>query len=121
MAKRASLSRVKRLAIFEAHGGICHLCERKIQAGEAWEVSHDRPLELLGADDDENRKPAHKSCHAVQTREHDIPRIAKAKRQKMAALGIRKPSTFPGGRNSRFKRTMSGKVVDRQTGMEVGR
>ncbi|MEC5289443.1 HNH endonuclease signature motif containing protein [Aurantimonas sp. C2-4-R8] len=84
--------------------------------GEIWEISHDRPLELLGDDDDENRKPAHKSCHAVQTREHDIPRIAKAKRQKMSALGIRKRSTFPGGRNSRWKKLITGEVVDRFTG-----
>jgi hypothetical protein len=60
-------------------------------------------------------------CHRFKTAKIDQPKAAKTLRQQDKALGIRKPSTFPGGRNSRFKRTMSGKVVDRQTGMEVGR
>lgn len=59
-------------------------------------------------------------CHAPKTK-RDVADIARAKRREAKHLGIRKPSTFPGGRNSRFKRTIGGKVVDRQTGMEVGR
>jgi 5-methylcytosine-specific restriction enzyme A len=91
MAKRASLSPMKRLKIFELHGGRCTFCEQPIQPGEPWEVSHDRPLELLGADDDTNRKPAHKTCHAVQTRTEDMPRIVKAKRQAAKHVGAIRP------------------------------
>jgi len=60
-------------------------------------------------------------CHRFKTANVDTPKAAKTLRQQDKALGIRKPSTFPGGRNSRFKRTIGGKVIDRQTGMEVGR
>lgn len=92
MVKRASLSPMKRLKLFEKHRGICHLCEQPIQPGQAWEVSHDRPLELGGADDDENRKPAHKTCHREHTRTVDQPAIAKAKKIAAKHVGAIRPA-----------------------------
>lgn len=89
MAKRRSLSPRERLAIFERNGGICHLCSRQIVAGETWDISHDRPLELLGEDSGANLKVAHRACHRAHTAQEDLPRIAKAKAQKRAALGIK--------------------------------
>ena len=78
--KRQRLSTAARVRIFEASGGVCHLCSGKIQVGEAWDVSHEIPIELNGADDDTNRKPAHRKCHRTHTAEVDIPTIAKVKR-----------------------------------------
>jgi 5-methylcytosine-specific restriction endonuclease McrA len=52
-------------------------------------------------------------CHADKTTKRDIPIIAKAKRVADRHLGIRKPSRFPGSRNSRWKRKMDGTVVER--------
>jgi len=47
-------------------------------------------LALLGKDDGENLKIAHRKCHREHTATDDIPRIARAKRQKMASLGIKR-------------------------------
>lgn len=94
MTSRRSLSPMRRLAIFEAARGICHLCGLRIQAPpDKWEVEHVRPIGLLGEDAEANMAPAHVDCHAVKTKA-DVASIAKAKRSKARHLGIKKPSTF---------------------------
>jgi len=112
---RKSLSTRDRLRIFTRHGGICHLCGGKVQAGEAWEVSHDTPLELGGADDDENRKPAHRKCHRQHTADVDLPNIARAKRREARHRGAKAPSArpLPGSRASGWKQKISGEWVRR--------
>ena len=109
---RKSLSTRERLRLFTLHEGICHICGGKIDgAREAWEISHELPLELGGADDDENRKPAHYKCHRAVTAKQDIPSIAKARRQHAKHIGAqRKKSRLW---NPRFKRKISGEVVER--------
>lgn len=68
------------------------MCGGKIDATrEAWEVSHEIPLELGGADDDANRLPAHKKCHRDHTSNVDAPNIAKAKRRELKNMGIKGP------------------------------
>lgn len=54
-------------------------------------------------------------CHrgADGKTRQDVTRIAKAVRQSHNALGIKKRSTMPGSRDSRFKRKMDGTVVER--------
>jgi 5-methylcytosine-specific restriction protein A len=86
---RKPLTPTQRLKMFEAHGGKCALCGLQIHAGEKWVDEHLRALALGGSNDADNRAPVHVACAAVKTHQEDIPRIAKAKRQKMAALGIR--------------------------------
>ena len=58
MTARRSLSTRDRAAIFKAHAGLCHLCNGKITPGDAWDVSHEIPLELGGKDDASNMRPA---------------------------------------------------------------
>ena len=89
---RRRLSTRERARIFADHGGRCHLCGGAIQAGEGWDVSHDRPLALLGEDGGDNLKPAHRKCHRAHTAEVDVPRIAKAKRQEAAHRGFKRPA-----------------------------
>jgi len=113
---RRPLSVTRRVALFQSHAGVCHLCSGRIQAGEAWEVSHEIPLELGGADDEANMRPAHAKCHRAHTSTVDIPNIARAKRRYAKHIGARKRSTFLGSRQSRWKKTISGRVVDRFTG-----
>lgn len=91
MARRR-LSTRERARIFAAHGGRCHLCGGVIQAGEGWDVSHDRPLALLGEDGGDNLKPAHRKCHRAHTAAVDIPTIAKAKRVEARHLGFKRPA-----------------------------
>lgn len=94
MTKRASLSPMKRLRIFEAANGVCYLCKQRIKAGEKWDVEHLIPLALGGADGGWNMKPAHKACHAPKTAA-DVADIARAKRRKARHIGIKKRSSFP--------------------------
>jgi hypothetical protein len=52
-------------------------------------------------------------CHLEKTTKRDIPIIAKSKRISDKHRGIRKPSRFPGSRDSRWKKKMNGEVVSR--------
>jgi 5-methylcytosine-specific restriction enzyme A len=116
MTKRRSLSTRERTRLFMLHGGRCHFCNGKIAGAlEKWEISHEIPLELGGADDDENRKPAHYKCHRAHTAEVDIPRIAKAKRTHAKHIGAFKRSGRPmdGSRASQWKRKMDGTIERR--------
>lgn len=110
---RRSLTAKERLRLFDLHQGRCHLCGGKIDGTrEAWEIEHELALALGGADDDENRKPAHVKCHKAKTAV-DLGRIAKADREKARHIGARPPSRnpLPGGRGSKYKRTIDGRTV----------
>lgn len=85
---RKPLTPTQRLKLFEAHRGICCCCGAYIKAGERWIDEHIIPLALGGTNDLENRAPAHEKCAALKTKD-DMERIAKAKRQKRAHLGIK--------------------------------
>lgn len=50
-------------------------------------------------------------CHNEKTRKHDVPLIAKTKRIQDRHNSIKKPSRFPGSRNSRWKKKIDGRVV----------
>lgn len=115
MSKRRSISAKERARLFLLHGGTCHICGGKIHgATERWEISHEIPLELGGADDDENRKLAHYKCHRTQTAQVDIPRIAKAKRTHVKHIGAKRSSRpMVGSRRSPWKRKLDGTVVRR--------
>ncbi len=92
MTKRKTISARERAKIFECHNGICHLCGGRITAGQAWDVSHPIPLEAGGKDDDTNRFPAHRKCHAVQTATVDAPLIAKTRQQYWRHIGATQPA-----------------------------
>jgi len=115
--RRKRLSTTERLALLERENATCHLCKGIIQPGQAWDVSHEIPLELGGADDDENRRAAHRKCHRVHTAAVDLPTIAKAKRNYAKHRGAavsRQP--MRGGRRDALKKRMDGTVVLRATG-----
>lgn len=108
---RKRLSTRDRLRCFEDGEGKCHICGLPIQTGEPWEVSHPRPLALGGEDTRANRRPAHKTCHAKLTAGEDIPRIAKAKRQRANHIGAKAPSPRPiQGRG--FQKRQKGKRME---------
>lgn len=112
--KRGSMSPMRRLRIFEAHGGKCCLCAGKIDGvRQKWTIEHLIALGLGGADDDGNCAPAHEHCRRGKDK-LDVAAIAKAKRIKAKHLGIAKPKSSLS--HPRFKRCMDGTVVDRRTG-----
>jgi hypothetical protein len=88
------------------------LCDSRIDGvRERWIVEHIRALELGGADEFDNLGPAHEACAAHKTRD-DHQRAAQAKRQKLRHIGANAPKgPLPFGRASRWKRTLSGKIV----------
>ncbi|AWB21197.1 HNH endonuclease [Methylobacterium currus] len=91
---RKPLTPTQRLKLFERFSGVCQLCSRKIEAGEPWVDEHLRALSLGGGNEEANRAPVHKACADAKTYgpEGDLAKAAKAKRQKMAHLGIRSAS-----------------------------
>lgn len=110
---RKPLTPSQRLKLFEAHRGICALCSRQIRAGEPWRDEHMKALGFGGSNDiDCNRRPVHIACAKTKDSD-DLPRIAKAKAQKRAHLGLKEPKgpPIPGSKRSKWKRKMNGTVV----------
>lgn len=88
---REKLTPTQRLKLFEREKGICCICGLKIVGSFIDE--HRRALGLGGGNDLSNRGVAHPKCAEVKTHDEDMPRIVKAKRQKMAQLGIKDEPT----------------------------
>jgi len=112
--------KIASLRIWERCKGRCAHCDKKIMPGDKPARDHIVALADGGENVESNFQILCGQCHEAKTSAENTER-AKVRSMKAKHVGLGKPSTFPGGRNSRFKRTMSGKVVDRQTGMEVGR
>jgi 5-methylcytosine-specific restriction endonuclease McrA len=100
MSARTSMTKAKRVRIFDAGGGKCHLCGLPIAAGEPWEAEHVKPLSMGGKDDETNLRPAHVDCHAGKSKAEAGPR-AKADRARAKHVGARRPKqplpSAPGG------------------------
>lgn len=78
---RPSMSKARRLRIWERDKGVCYLCSVKVMASEAWDVEHKVAWALAYDDSDENLAVAHKAgCHEAKTK-IDVTTIAKAKAQ----------------------------------------
>lgn len=103
-----------RLRVFEAHGGICHLSGRRIQAGEPWDCDHVVALVNGGEHRESNLAPAlrdkHREKTALDVREKSIVR-----RKRMKSLGIapKKGRPMPGSKASGFRKRMNGEVERR--------
>lgn len=112
---RRSLTRAQRVCMFDAHNGICVICETKIQVGQPWIDEHINPREISADDSMENRGPAHVHCAREKTKS-DVKLIAKVKRVRAKHLGIKKPSRFQTARSGPFKQKIGGGIVPRERG-----
>ena len=116
--KRKAMSGARRLRIWERAKGICWICERRIESGDAWIVEHARPLVLGGPDVDANCAPAHVACADAKTHgpAGDLAQGARAKRIKAKHVGAKPPSRtpLPFGRGTRWKKKLSGEIVVRR-------
>lgn len=114
MTARKKLSPTARARVFLDHDGRCNICTRRIAPGEAWDVDHELPLALGGADDASNWRPAHTSCHRGKGGKtaSDIGRIRKADRCAKKHV-LKKKSRMAGSRDSGWKRKMDGTVERR--------
>ena len=114
MAKRRHISRSRKLAIHEAHNGICHWCKAPVELAES-EFDHVVPFALGGADEDENLGPVHYACHKEKTK-GDVGIIAKAKRVSKKHLGTyrRSRNPMPCGKDSNWKKPLNKNAVRRE-------
>jgi 5-methylcytosine-specific restriction protein A len=111
---RKRLTRNQRTKMHDAHGSKCVICLELIPKGERFIDEHVIPLELGGTNDPSNRGPAHIGCAKIKTK-RDQKLIAKAKRIRAKHIGVRKRKGrgFACGRDTPFKKKVSGEVVRR--------
>jgi 5-methylcytosine-specific restriction endonuclease McrA len=80
----------QRAVIFSENGGVCHLCNGPIQAGQAWDVDHVKALGMGGTNDAANLRPAHAKCHrgVGSKTSDDVKAISRADRLAKKHFGI---------------------------------
>lgn len=66
-AARGSMTAQRALRIFEAAGGKCHRCSRKLGPADDWQCDHVIALENGGTDADANLAPCCDWCHKAKT------------------------------------------------------
>lgn len=98
-----------RLRVFIKFDGVCQECGVKI-VGKRWICDHRKALINGGANRENNLGPIHEACDKKKTAK-DVVEKAVTYRVRKRHLGIRKPSRFPGSRNSKFKKTFNHGVV----------
>ncbi len=98
-----------RLRIFETNQGCCHVCTRKIQVGDPWDVDHIKPLWDGGLNVETNLAPACSWCHRNKTAGEASER-AEGKRHRAKQAGIKqKPRRpLPGSKASGWKQKVGG-------------
>jgi 5-methylcytosine-specific restriction protein A len=94
MTRREFPARV-RVAAFQRANGHCEGCTVHLTPGK-FAYDHDLPDWLGGEPILSNCKVLCDACHGAKTAGGDVPRIAKAKRQRAAHAGIRPPSRLKG-------------------------
>lgn len=101
-----------RIAAYERCKGLCEECTARLVTG-AFHYDHILPDALGGEPTLENVAVLCRACHGSKTAGQDVPRIAKADREKVRHIGAKPPSRtpLPGGRGSKFKRTIDGRTV----------
>lgn len=111
---RREFSSKTKLLAFNRCGGRCEGkdCDALLRPGR-WECDHIIPCEFGGDNSIENAQCLCEPCHTSKTGKQDIPAIAKSNRIQRREAGIRKPSTFACGRNSKWKKRIDGSVVER--------
>ena len=117
--ERGKLNRSKRVRVFLANDGKCWICGLRIKDGEKYEIDHRDALILGGADSDDNLAPAHIKCHRGKS---DADLSARSKRDRIIDRGYVGPEKRKSSlSSSRYRKTMSGLVVDKHTGQPVRR
>lgn len=101
-----------RVRVFERHGGRCHSCTRKIQAGEKWTLEHLKAL-INGGENRESNLGITCSWCLPYKNAQDVSTKSRNYRVKKRHLGLRRTSRFGCARSSPFKKKLTGEVVRR--------
>ena len=119
MSDRRTFSAKVKRAAWKRCKGHCEGCTAAIAAG-GFEYDHDICWELSRNSQIENCIVLCKSCHTAKTAEHDAPLIAQTRHISDFHHGINGPGKndgqrLPCGRMSVTRKTVKGRVVERQT------
>lgn len=79
-----------RQRVYDAHGGVCHICKLPIKPGESWEADHVVAIINGGANAESNLAPAHSHCHLAKTRQ-DVKEKAKTAKVRGKHIGAIRP------------------------------
>ena len=102
-----------RTRVFERFGGVCQCgCGIKIRVGMKWDADHALAIINGGENRESNLVPLLTDHHKIKTAQ-DVAVKSKTYRMKAKNLGLRKRSSFPFGRNSKWKKRVDGTVVPR--------
>lgn len=102
-----------RVRQFERDKGICQCsCGILIRPGDDWQTDHTIAIANGGANAETNLRTLLTAHHKIKSRA-DVALKARTYRKRAKHLGIRKPSRFPGSRDSGWKKRMDGTVVRR--------
>lgn len=102
-----------RLRVFERADGRCHRCDRKIRAGDKWTLEHLVAIINGGPNAEGNLGVTCSWCLPGKNAE-DVAEKSLVARKRKKDLGITKAKRpIPGGRDSRWKRTVDGRTVER--------
>ena len=100
-----------KVAAFEKCNGKCQKCGVKILSGAQYD--HVLPDWLGGEPTIENCEVLCSPCHRIKTKK-DVAMIAKAKRVRAKHIGADRPkSVMPGSKQSKWKRTLDGRTIQR--------
>lgn len=109
---RREFSKAIKRAAFERAAGHCEQCGTPLR-NKPVEYDHATADFMGGANDLGNIVVLCAACHKAKTSQ-DRPMLDRARRiVDKHKYGIRKRSTFPAGRDSRWKRKVDGSVVPR--------
>lgn len=101
-----------RLRVWDACGGRCAVCDRKLRAPDKWDLDHKVALINGGAHRESNLQVICSWCHREKTNA-DVAEKAKTAAVRKRHLGIRPPSRFATARTGKFKQKISGEIVPR--------
>lgn len=93
-----------RVRVFEAKGGVCHSCERKINAGDKWTCEHVIALINGGMNRESNLDLTCEWCLPAKNAA-DVAIKSKSAKIRKRHLGIKKPRTI------RAWRKFNGEIV----------
>lgn len=80
-----------RLRVFDAHGGVCHICRQPIKASETWHLDHRVALIAGGENAEHNLAPAHAHCNLAKGRRESAEK-SKINKIRQKHIGAIKPA-----------------------------
>lgn len=101
-----------RVRVFERHNGRCHQCSRKIAPGDKWTLEHVKALVNGGENRESNLAITCSWCLPGKNAE-DVAEKARVYRKRAKHIGAKTKRPFPGGKQNKWKKKVSGETVPR--------